>query len=221
MKTPLALRLETAGRRFHEVWGDQAAQNEFLKVANLILSFMLTGFLLGILALAHKPPIVIRVTDAGQAVALSDLKTNNAQSPQELIYYAKNFMRRYAEYNSYTLARDFSEALNMMTARLQKDAKRELVDSGFLARVREAELSVRIDYKEEKVERETPEVALVSLIAVRNITSYKKSGAQESALIKADLVLEKCARTKESPTGLLVDRYQETVLKELNEGRNQ
>ncbi len=50
-------------------------------------------------------------------------------------------MKRYAEYNAYTVSRDMAEAWNLMSARFQTAAKRNLIESGILARIEEAKLS--------------------------------------------------------------------------------
>lgn len=219
MKTRFQERLEKMNRRFYEVFGDLEAQAQFLKFTTLVLLILLLLSMLGAFLLARKPPVVIRVTEVGKAEAVSDLDTSNMPQTPEILYFAKSFVKRYSEYNSYTLARDIAVAMNLMSPKYQKTARRDLVESGLLAKIKEAELNVLIEFKEEKVERDTPDHALVSLIGVKSITSYKNPNYRESNLFKASLVLIKVSRSIEAPSGLLVENYSEMVLNKLEEAK--
>lgn len=215
MKTPFQERIEKMRRRYYEVFGDLEAQSEFLKLASLILLGLLSFSFFGAFMLARRPPVVIRVLEVGKAEVIRDIATNNAPSEPEILYFAKSFAKRYAEYNAYTVARDMAAAMNMMTAKYQKAAQQQLVGSGLLARVKEAGLNAAIEFKEEKLERQTPEYALVSLIGVRKLTSYKNPDFQETSLFKAEIVLKKYPRSEDLPTGLLVEEYREIILNKL------
>ena len=217
MKTPFQQKIEKWGRRYFEVFGDLEAQVEFLKLSNLVLLFILLMSLFGSFLLAKRPPVVIRVTEVGGAEPIRDFRMNNAPTEPEIFYFSRSFIRKYTEYNAYTLSRDVTDAFNQMTSRLQKITNRDLVESGLLVRVREAGLHAQIEFKEEKIERETPEFVLVSLIGVRMIQSYKNPNYRESALFKSELVLKKCPRSLEVPAGLLVEDYREMILNKLGE----
>jgi hypothetical protein len=219
MKTPFQGRVEKMNRRFYEVFGDLESQAEFLKLTTLVLLFLLFLSLFGAFVLAKRPPVVIRVSDVGKAEGIRDLKMNNATTEPEILYFSKSFVKRFTEYNAYTLSRDTAEAMNMMTARYQKTAKLERVESGLLARMQETGLNAAIEFKEEKLERDTPEYALVSLIGVRSLKSYKNANFREASLFKAELVLKKYARSLEIPSGLLVEDYREMTLNKLEEAK--
>ncbi len=217
MKTPFQERIEKMGRRYYEVFGDLEAQNDFLKRVIFILLGFLCFALSGAFMFANRPPVVIRVSEVGKAEPIRDIAVNNAPSELEILYFAKSFTKRYAEYNAYTIARDMAEAMNQMTAKYQRTAQRQLVESGLLARVREAGLDASIEFKEEKLERDTPEYAVASLLGVRNLISYKNPDFHEASLFKAEIILKKYPRTKEIPTGLLVEEYREIILNKLEE----
>jgi hypothetical protein len=219
MKTPFQERIKKMGRRYYEVFGDLEAQVEFLKLASLLLLILLFSSFFGAFILARRPPVVIRVNEVGKAEPIRDMRLNNAPLEPEILYFAKSFVKRYTEYNAYTLARDMAEAMNLMTARYQKIAQRDLVESGLLARVKEAALNAQIEFKEEKLERETPEYALVSLLGIRNLTSYKNPNYRDSSLLKAEVTLKKVIRSLESPSGLLVEDYREMILNKLEESK--
>ena len=217
MKTLFHQKLEKYKRRYFEVFGDLEAQVEFLKLSNLVLLFILLMSFFGSFLLAKRPPVVIRVTEVGAAEPIRDFHLNNAPTEPEILYFSKSFVRKYTEYNAYTLSRDVTDAFNQMTLRLQKITNRDLVDSGLLVRIRETGLHAQIEFKEEKIERDTQEFILVSLIGVRTIQSYKNPNYRESALFKAELVLKKLSRSIDVPAGLLVDDYREMILNKLGD----
>lgn len=215
MKTRFQERLERMKRRYYEVFGDLEAQAEFLKLTSLLLVTLLFFALFGAYMLAKRPPVVIRVSEVGKAEAVRDLELNNAPTDYEIFDFAKTFTKRFREINSYTLAQDTAEAWNRMSARYQKIAERDLVDSGFFARFKDTGLYTRIEFKEETIERNTPEYARASLIGVRTILSYNDPGYKESSLFKAELLLKKVPRSPEIPWGLLVEDYREILLNKL------
>ncbi len=215
MKTRFHEKLENLEGHYYEVFGDLEAQTEFLKLLTLILLVFVFLSSAAAFILVRRAPLVIRVTEVGQAEAIRDLKLNNSPSETESLYFAKSFVKRFSEYNAYTLARDMAEAMNQMTARYQRIAKRDLLESGLLARVKEAGLNSEIQFKEETLERNTPDHAIVSLIGVRTLTSYKNPSYRESSLFKAEVVLKKFQRSRDIPSGLLVEDYREMVLNKL------
>ena len=217
MKTHFHENLEKLKRRYFEVFGDLEAQAEFLKLSNLVLLLILLAVLAGAFLLARRPPLVIRVTEVGAAEPIRDFRINNAPSEPEILYFSKTFTRLYTEYNAYTLSRDISEAFNQMTGHFQKITNRDVVESGLLTRVKEAGLRAAIEFKEEKIERETPEFIRVSLMGVRTIQSYKNPDYKEASLFKAELALKRCQRSINVPFGLLVEDYHEMILNKLEE----
>ena len=217
MKTYFHENLEKLKRRYFEVFGDLEAQAEFLKLSNLVLLLILLAVLAGAFLLARRPPLVIRVTEVGAAEPIRDFRINNAPSEPEILYFSKTFTRLYTEYNAYTLSRDISEAFNQMTGHFQKITNRDVVESGLLTRVKEAGLRAAIEFKEEKIERETPEFIRVSLMGVRTIQSYKNPDYKEASLFKAELALKRCQRSINVPFGLLVEDYHEMILNKLEE----
>lgn len=219
MKTRFQTRLENMGRRYYEIFGDLEAQVEFLKLSSLILLALLFLSLFGAFMLAKRIPVVIRVTDVGKAEAIRDLDIHNAPTEPEVLFFAKTFVKRYGEYNAYTISRDMAEAWNLMTSRYQTSAKRGLIESGILAKIEESKLHSRIEFKEEKVERETAEHVRISLVWVRTLMSYRDTAYRESALLKSELMLRKFPRTSEIPSGLLVEDYHEILLNKLEDGK--
>lgn len=219
MKTVFQDKLGSMGRKYYEIFGDLEAENHFLRLALMVKAGLLLLCLAGAFILANRPPVVIRVSEVGKAEAVKDIQANNMPSDPEILYFAKTFMRRFSEYNAYTLSRDISEAMNMMTAHYQKTARHELIESGILGRVKEAGLNAQIEFKEASIDRRTPEYIVVSLIGVRTMHSFKNADFKESSLVKTEILLQTTSRSMSVPWGLLVEDYREIVLNKLEENK--
>jgi len=217
MKSVFQNRVEQVRRKYYEIFGDLAAEVEFLKAVTLILLGFIFLSLFGAFVLAKRPPVVIRVAEIGSAEAIKDFDSNNQITDPEIFYFAKTFMRHYTEYNAYTISRDISDAFNLMTADFQKNANRSLVESGVLARVKESGIGAQIEFKEQKIEKNTPEYVVVSLIGVRTLTSYKNPTYRDASLVKSELVIKKRPRSAQVPAGLLVEDYREIILNKIEE----
>lgn len=217
MKTFLHQKLEKLNRRFYEVFGDLESQVEFLKTAFFILIILLVLSLLGAYFLAHKPPVVIRVSELGEAKAIQNIKSETKTSDPELIFFSKLFVKRFSEFNAYTLSRDLEEAFGLMTRKFQETADGDYLGSGFVSKIKEAGLNTQIEFKEGIVEKNTAEAVLVSLTGVRTITSYKNPAYKESSYFNWEIVLKKYKRSVSIPFGVLVDHYKETLLNRLEE----
>lgn len=208
--------MNTIKRHYFEAFGDLERENRFLKkLAAVLLGlvFLLTVFVfLG----GKKMPVVIRVNELGSH-AISDFQSNNQQDIYEIVGFAKRFTIRFTGYNSYTIAKDLAESFNQMTSRFQRLAQKEILDSGLIPKIIEARIDTEIEFKEEHLERDSKENAVVSLLGVRRIRGYDNQHETGNVLFRADIVLKKVARTKETPGGLLVEEYRETTLNELKE----
>ncbi len=204
-------------RHYFEAFGDLEEENRFLRKLAFFQGGIILFFLIFLFMLAKRTPFVVRVSEVAGAQTVQDLKQNNAPTAHEMIGFAKRFTARYTGYNSYTLKRDMAEALNQMTGRFQKEARRKIVDSGFLDKVIQAGIDTQVEFKEAKVERDSGEAAVLSLVGVRRVSKYGAADFNQQILFRADLVLKKVSRTESVPEGVLVDQYTEILLNDLTE----
>ncbi len=216
MKTRFEEKLKNMKRKYYEVFADYEVFNEFLKSTNLMsigLNFILIAALLMVMS---RPPLVIRVNEVGKAEVIENIKSHNDPSEVEILEFSTFFVEKFRGLNSYALT-ETKYAWNWMTSRYRKIANRDLIDSGFLVKFQGTGLYARIEFKEEKVERETDDFAFVSLVGVRTLFNYNDPDYRESSLFKAELVLKKVRRTRSSSSGLLVENYKEIILNKLEE----
>jgi hypothetical protein len=204
-------------RKYFEAFGDLEEEIRFLRRLSFIFSAVVLALLVSLFFVSKKPPVVIRVSEVKGAEVINDLKQNNAPITYEMIGFAKRFTLRYTGYNSYTVTRDLSESFNMMTERFQKEAQKKIVDSGLLTKAKESGIDTQIEFKEEKLERDSDDVAVISLIGVREIKKYGVNNFNQRSLFRSDLVLKKVNRSRNVPEGLLVEEYREILMNELPE----
>ena len=207
-------------RRYFEAFGDLEEEIKFLRSFAFVLSGIVFVLLIILFLTAKKPPVVIRVSEVKGAEVLTNLKQNNAPSSYEMIAFAKRFTARYTGYNSYTATRDLSEAFNLMTDRFQKESQKKIVDSGLLQKIKESGIDTQIEFKDQKLERDSEDAAVVSLIGVREIRKYGLDSFNQQSLVRADIVLKKVNRTKDIPEGLLVAEYRDILMNELSERKS-
>ena len=203
-------------RRYFEAFGDLEEENRFLKKLNFVKDGTIVLLIVFVFLLAKRVPVVIRVSDVAGAEAIRDLRENNAPTAYEMIGFAKRFVTNYTGYNSYTVKRDMAKALNQMSGRFQKEAKKKLIDSGFLEKVKDAGIDTQIEFKESRVERNSQDAAVISLVGVRRVSKYGADRSEET-LFRTDLVLKKIPRTENVAEGMLVDQYGEILLNDLTE----
>ncbi|MBI4972093.1 MAG: hypothetical protein HZC17_09750 [Candidatus Omnitrophica bacterium] len=203
-------------RRYFEAFGDIEKENNFLR--KITLGLVCLVFVSSVLLFfsGKRMPVVIRVDELGSH-AIKDLALNNEPDAHEIVGFAKRFTVRFTGYNSYTILKDLTESFNQMTSRFQKQAQRGIIESGLIQKVIDARIDTEIEFKEEHLERDSKENSVVSLLGVRKIRGYGDEGVTGNTLFRADLVLRKVSRTRETPEGLLVEEYKETTLNELKE----
>ena len=203
-------------RRYFEAFGDLEKENNFLRKISIGLVCVFFISIILLFFAGKRMPVVIRVDELGSH-AIKDLVGNNEPDAHEIVGFSKRFTVRFTGYNSYTIVKDLTESFNQMTSRFQKQAQRGVLESGLIQKVIDARIDTEIEFKEEHLERDSKENSVVSLLGVRKIRGYGDEGITGNTLFRADLVLRKVSRTRETPEGLLVEEYKETTLNELKE----
>jgi hypothetical protein len=207
--------MEKIKRKYFEIWGDLEAQNNALRLFLFGLLFVLACSLLVIYLITVRPPAVIRVSEVGKAEAVKDYPSENTVTKPEIMYFTKLFIRKFTEYNSYTIASDLAEAFDLMTANYQKVAKREMIDSKLISKISESAIQTQVEIQDIKVEREDKNFAALTVLGLRRLQSYQNRDFKEESLFKGDIILKKVPRTMKHPHGLLVEEYREVMIKQI------
>jgi hypothetical protein len=197
---------------YYEVWGGLESANKALWMA---LWFSTTVAILALILVRvslRRPPVVIRVDDAGQAQVVAD-----PQQPPVSEAEVKNFLtifeRFFTELNAYTYASDLKLAFNMMTPDFQTKANDMLKRDSTVEILKANQGKTTLFLTELKIVRDTTDVFECKVKGYRQTSSYKQDGPTGEVVFEHDIILKKVARSEPAPNGILVQDFKESVFK--------
>ena len=198
---------------YYEVWGGLESANRALWVA---LWFSITVAVLALILLKFqlsRPPVVIRLDQAGQAQPLG----NSAGQPPVAEAEVKNFLtlfeRFYTELNYYTYDADLKLAFAMMTKEYQGKAADMLKHGGILDKLKANQGKTTLTLTEITIAKDTPQFLECHVKGYREIGSYKPDGGQNEVVFDDEVILRKVPRSEQAPSGLLVEDFNESLFK--------
>lgn len=198
---------------YYEAWGGMESANRALWLS--VWFSMTVGILCLILlrAAVLRPPIVIRVTDAGQAQVVLDPSRQPPVGAAEVRNFVSFFERFFTGLNAYTFDADLKLAFSMMTPSFQTKANEMLKRDGTVDQVRSNQERITVTLTDFKVLRDTADVLECRVLGNRQIGSYKPDAVAGEVAFEDDIVLRKVPRSETSPYGLLVQDYHESIFK--------
>lgn len=202
-----------AERKYFEVFGDTLGQLNFFKTLSLCLA-ALSIFLTILLRVSmRKTPVVIRVDQLGQAQGIQDASSSLAVSAPELSNFSQTFLQYFSGWNVYTYEEDFHRAFKMMTMNLRGKMNDYLNSNHVAENIRQDKLKVKVNISEITVEKDAPGTVILKVTGVREMRSYEKQDLQKEIIFEDTLTLQKVQRTMETPWGLLVENWSESLFK--------
>lgn len=199
--------------KYYEVWGEALESVQFLKKLAVNLIFMNVLLLILLRHAQQKPPLVIRVDEVGKAEPIKDVNATYRVTKPEVLNFTKLFMKYFLERNFYTWKDNLVEAGNMMTPEYRERANKEVNLSEEARAVEANKLTSKLNFSDIEVSRETTDSIIVELKGWRQITSYDDPRFLKETIFEGEMALMKVPRTTDTPYGLLVDSYKETVFK--------
>ena len=197
---------------YYEVWGSLESANRALWVA---LWFAVTVALLALILLkleVGRPPVVIRLDQAGHAQPLGD-STQPPVGEAEVKNFLTLFERFFTELNFYTCDADLKLAFAMMTKDYQSKAADMLKRGGILDKLKANQGKTTLTLTEITVAKETPQIVECHVKGYREIGSYKADGEHGEVVFDDDVILRKTPRSEQAPSGLLVEDFSESIFK--------
>lgn len=198
---------------YYEVWGSLESANRALWVA---LWFSVTVAVLALILLKlqlSRPPVVIRLDQAGQAQPLSNSAAPPPIGEAEVKNFLSLFERFFTELNFYTCDADLKLAFAMMTKDYQSKAADMLKRGGVLEKLKANQGKTTLTLTEVTITKDTPQVMECHVKGYREIASYKPDGEQNEVVFDDDVILRKVPRSEQAPSGLLVEDFNESVFK--------
>lgn len=176
----------------------------------VILQFVLSVLLIiGIVYIAQKPPLVIRIDKLGNADAVSGYPRESAKpSEEDIRYFTKKFLDDYVALKSNLVVRQFENTLNMMTEDLAKQHLKAMKEQNTVGIIQAA--GIRNDLTIESIHTESVSDELY--IRVRAILDTRPiddiTAQPKTKPIQAALVLQIIPRSAVHPYGLLTKSVQ-------------
>jgi hypothetical protein len=200
------------GPAYYEVWGSMESANRALWAALWLAVTVALLALLLVRVLVSRPPVVIRVDAAGQAL-VADPSRQPSVSEAEIKNFLSLFERFFTELNCYTCDADLRLAFSMMTPEFQGKANDMLKRSGVVEAIKANNGKTVLTLTEIKVVRDTTQVLECHVKGYRQISSYKPDGAQSEVVFEDNVILKKTPRTERAPYGVLVQDWSESLFK--------
>ncbi|MDE2236947.1 MAG: hypothetical protein KGK30_03570 [Elusimicrobia bacterium] len=210
---PKAEQLPLETPPYYEVWGTLESANRALWVG---LWFAVTVALLEFLVMRvalRRPPVVIRVDDAGQAQVVADPSRQPPVSEAEIKNFLTLFEKFFTELNCYTYDADLKVAYSMMTSEFQSKASDLFKRGGLLETLKGNQAKTALTITEIHILKDTPQVLDCRVKGYREIDSYKTDGTKSEVVFEDDVILKKVPRSAATPYGVLVQDWSESVFK--------
>ena len=208
---PAAAALPLGEPAYYEVWGGLESANRALWMALWLSTTVALLCLIMVRALLCRPPVVIRVTDAGMAQAVTDSGHQPPVSEAEIKNFIALFERFFQGLNVYTYDSDLKLAFSMMTPAFQSKANDMLKRDGTIETLKVNQRRVTVTLTDLKVIRDTPEVLECRVMGNRQVGSFKPDGNSGRVVFEHDIILRKVQRSEQAPYGVLVEDFHESV----------
>lgn len=198
---------------YYEVWGGLERANKALWIA-LWLAVTVALLALALLRVqSRRPPVVIRVDASGQSAAIADVDREPPVGEAEVRNFLALFERFFIELNTYTYDADLRLAFTMMTPEFQSKANDLLKRENTVENLKANQTKTTLVLTELRVVRDTAQVFECKVKGYRQVASYKPDVAAGEVVFEHDVVLRKVPRSQQSPYGILVEDFHESVFK--------
>ena len=204
--------------RHVEAWGELVDANRFFRRFAAVCAgwaFLALAVASYAVLVALYRPLAFHVDGEGVATFVGRLRDQVAPSQAEVRYVAKEFLQRYIAFNSLTVERDLADAWNLMTAELRKQQEETLKgyehDHGeeLVAVIKKQGIQTVLDFDAKRIEV-TEHNGRAFTVHLRGrartwpLNRVGEDAAFSERQFESFVTLVRCARTEQTPNGLLV-----------------
>lgn len=180
----------------------------------------------GFLFVRMEPPTVIRIGANGQASVISPFPNGRSRTLPALLAgnpaasaadeyereaFITDFLSRYLNYDSYTLAPNWADAINRMTENLRKQALADLEKNDTVGKLEQAQASsiLRLSH----IEQNKTEPLVYTAFGVRTVRTVSSQQESIDQLVEEyHIRLVNVDRSAQNPSGLLIGDYWSTQI---------
>lgn len=201
------------GRRYFEVFGDALNENAFLKNLIVLLAGMVIFLIVVVAKVLNRPPLIIRVDELQKPTVISEWEGQTAVTSPEIRNFTRIFLKGFLSWDIYTYDDNFKSVFTMMTPLAQKKLNSYLEEKGVVEQINKERLKTTLTISEIAVVEDTQSVVVIKAKGTRVLRSYDKPEMQQEIIFEDTLTLRKVSRTNNTPWGLLLDDWSESLFK--------
>lgn len=201
-------------KKYYEIWADTTNTVYFLRTICFILVLVVFGLLILLKQSTNKLPLVVKVSELGEAQVVTDWSRHGGISPPEILYFTQTFIELFCGWDYYQYDENFRKAFKMMTLDCQKKMDNYLQTNKIVDQIKQAQFRTKVVLAKVDITKDAKDAVWVKVKGTKTQTSYLNPEYKKNIFFETELVLKKVQRTKEIPWGLLVDYYNETIFKE-------
>ncbi len=201
-------------KKYYEVWGDTLNMLYFLRTLCIILAFAVVGLLILLKQSMNKLPLVVKVSELGQPQIVADWQSKIFVSPPEIVNFTQTFLEGFCGWDYYQYDDNFRKVFKLMTPECAKKLDEYLLANKIVDQIKQAQLRTKINFAKIDITKDTKDAVWVKVKGTKIQTSYLNPEYKKNIIFVTELVDKKVPRTLQTPWGLLVDYYNETIFKE-------
>lgn len=201
-------RLEGQFEILEIINGNRTALKRLIHILFVVIFLLL----IGLIYLAKRPPLVIRIDKLGNSEAIADYQQETTNpSDEDIQNFTKRFLDDYIALKSNLVVRQFETSLNMMTPDLAKQHLQAMKEQNTVGIVQAAGIrnDLRIDEVHSEQIADEYYIKVKAVLDTRPLDDLTTPPKQKPIL--ASLVLKKVPRSGDHPFALLTKGVQIVV----------
>jgi len=201
-------------KKYYEVWGDSLNLLYYFKSLSLVLIGVIVILVIMLKYASEKTPIVVKVDQLGNTMAITNWESDVKITIPEIKNFTNTFLEQYLGYDYYAYDSNFRKAFTMMTPTYSAKADRYIETNKVLDSIKQGQLKTVVNISKIDIMKDTKEVIILKIKGYKTYSSYISKDFNKEQIYEDDLVLQKVKRSEKTPWGLLVDDFNETIIKE-------
>lgn len=194
-------------KHYYEAWGDVQMVNAVLKIALLIISFLLCISLFIIMMVTNRPPLLISVLPSGHAVVTKSIHDSESSAPVEVTHFIKQFMGTKYNWTPKNVESQFKSANTFLSSNLIRQTQKKTEEN--IAYIKNTGLRQVLYLKTITAQQSEFQGKGTFTVIGDRVLGIKSS--KFTTPFKVILTVEKTKRSQERPHGLHITRLEEVL----------
>lgn len=198
---------------YYEAWGGLASANKALWAGLWFAVTLVFALIVYVRVLMSRPPVVIALDGGGRAQVVTGVDLQPPVGEPEVHNFLALFEHFFLELNVYDYDSQLRLAYTMMAPEFRPKADDLLKRGGVIDALKANQTKTSLFLTELRIVRDTPEVYECKIKGYRQLNSFKPDAPASEIVFEHDIVLRKVPRSEQTPYGLLVEDFRESLFK--------